>query len=175
MQALACPAMIVLSGNVIPGLTREAQHRSCIETLKRAAALIEAKQIDGQPVRLLLECIDPEENPRCFLTSAAEAIEIVRAVNHPQVQFLYDIFHEQIAEGNLIEKLDKHVDVIGLIHVADVPGRHEPGTGEINYTNIYRKLAELNYRRMVAMEFKPTGDPVATLRAARTLGGWPTI
>ena len=169
METLSCPAMIVLSGNVIPGLAREAQQQSCIETLKRAAALVEGKQIDGQPVRLLLECIDPEENPKYYLTSAAEAIEIVRVVNHPQVQFLYDIFHEQIAEGNLIEKLDKHIDVIGLIHVADVPGRHEPGTGEINYGNIFRKLAQLNYNRMVAMEFKPTGDPVATLRAAKVL------
>jgi hydroxypyruvate isomerase len=169
MQTLGCPAMIVLSGDVIPGLTRQAQHQSCIETLKRAAQLIESKQIDGQPVRLLLECIDPEENPKYFLTSAAEAIEIVRAVNHPQVQFLYDIFHEQIAEGNLIEKLDQHIDIVGLIHIADVPGRHEPGTGEINYANIYRKLAELNYRRMVAMEFHPVADPVATLRAAKTL------
>jgi len=169
MQTLSCPAMIALSGNVIPGLTREAQHQSCIETLKRAAALVEGKQIDGQRVRLLLECIDPEENPKYFLTSAAEAIDIVRAVNHPQVQFLYDIFHEQIAEGNLIEKLDKHIDVIGLIHVADVPGRHQPGTGEINYANVFRKLVELNYRHMVAMEFKPTGDPIAALREAKAL------
>jgi hydroxypyruvate isomerase len=167
METLGCPAIILLSGDVVPGLSRWAQHRSCVETLKRAAALVEGRQINGQPVRLLLECIDPEENSRYFLTSAAEAIEVVRQVNHPQVQFLYDIFHEQIAEGNLIEKLDKHIDVIGLIHVADVPGRHEPGTGEINYVNIYRKLAQLNYRRMVAMEFHPTGDPVATLRAAK--------
>jgi hydroxypyruvate isomerase len=169
MQTLACPAMIVLSGNVVPGLSREQQHQSCIDGLKRAAALIEGKQIDGQPMRLLLECIDPEENPHYFLQSAAEAIDIVRAVNHPQVQFLYDLFHEQIAEGNLIEKLDKHIDVIGLIHVADVPGRHEPGTGEINYINIYRKLAGLNYRHAVAMEFRPTGDPVSTLRAAKQM------
>lgn len=169
METLSCPAMIVLSGNVFPDLTREAQHQISVETLKRAAALVEGRQIDGQPVRLLLECIDPEENPKYFLTSAAEAIEIVRAVNHPQVQFLYDIFHEQIAEGNLIEKLEKHIDVIGLIHIADVPGRHEPGTGEINYTNIYRKLAQLNYRHIVAMEFKPSGDPVAALRAAKAL------
>jgi hydroxypyruvate isomerase len=116
MRKLDCPAMIVLSGNTVPGLTREQQHQSCIDGLKRAAEAIEGKQIDGQPVRLLLECIDPEENPHYFLQSAAEAIEIVRAVNHPQVQFLYDLFHEQIAEGNLIEKLDKHIDVIGLIH-----------------------------------------------------------
>ena len=169
MEKLSCPAMIILSGNIVPGLSHEAQHASCIEGLKRAAALIEGKKIDGQPIRLLLECIDPEENPHYFLQSAAEAIEIVRAVNHPQVQFLYDLFHEQIAEGNLIEKLDKHIDVIGLVHIADVPGRHEPGTGEINYANIYRKLAKLKYRHAVAMEFKPTGDPVESLRKAREM------
>jgi hydroxypyruvate isomerase len=75
--------------------------------------------------------------------------------------------------GNLIEKLDKHIDVIGLIHIADVPGRHEPGTGEINYANIYRKLAQLNYRHTVAMEFMPTGEPVPTLRAAMRLAWEP--
>jgi hydroxypyruvate isomerase len=169
MDAIDCPAMIVLSGNVIPSLTREAQHAACINSLKRAAMFVEGREIAGQPVRLLLECIDPEENPKYFLQSAAEAIEIVRAVNHPQVQFLYDIYHEQIAEGNLIEKLEKNIDLIGLIHVADVPGRHEPGTGEINYTNIFRKLVQLNYKRTVAMEFKPTGDGVAALRAAKAL------
>ena len=169
METLSCPAMIVLSGNTVPSLSREAQHQSCIESLKRAAALVEGRQIGGQPVRLLLECIDPEENPHYFLPSATEAIEIVRAVNHPQVQFLYDLFHEQIAEGNLIEKLEKHIDLIGLIHVADVPGRHQPGTGEINYANIFRKLRELNYRQTVAMEFLPIGDEVAALRQARRL------
>ncbi len=167
MQTLECPAMIVLSGNVIPEISRKDQHQSCIDGLKKAVALVEGKQIGGEPVRLLLECIDPEENPRYFLQSAAEAIEIVRAVNHPQVQFLYDMFHEQIAEGNLIEKLEKNIDVIGLIHVADVPGRHEPGTGEINYTNVYRKLVELKYQHIAAMEFKPVGDAVAALRAAK--------
>ena len=169
METLGCPAMIVLSGNVVPGISREAQHQSCVDGLKAAVALVEGKQIEGQPVRLLLECIDPEENPRYYLQSATEAIEIVRAVNHPQVQFLYDFFHEQIAEGNLIEKLDKNIDVIGLIHVADVPGRHEPGTGEINYGSIYRKLAERKYRHIVAMEFHPTGEPVAALRTAKQM------
>ncbi|MGB6781720.1 MAG: TIM barrel protein [Terracidiphilus sp.] len=175
METLACPAVIALSGNVVPGLSRQAQHQSCIEGLKRAAALVEGRSIAGAPVRLLLECIDPEENPKYFLTSAAEAIEIVRAVNHPQVQFLYDIFHEQIAEGNLIEKLEKHIDVIGLIHIADVPGRHDPGSGEINYTNIYRKLFQLNYRRGIAMEFLPLGDPVQALIQARQAleSAWP--
>lgn len=167
MEKLDCPAVIALSGNLLPGLSRPQQHQAAVETLKRAAELVEGRQIDGQPVRILLECIDPEENPKYFLATAAEGIEIVRAVNHPQVQFLYDIYHEQIAEGNLIEKLDKHIDVIGLVHVADVPGRHQPGTGEINYANVYRKLAEKNYRKVVAMEFRPAGDPVAVLRAAK--------
>jgi hydroxypyruvate isomerase len=169
METLDCPAMIVLSGNVVPGMPREEQHRCAVETLKQAAKLVEGKQIDGQPVRLLLECIHVEENPKYFLTSANEAIEVVRAVNHPQVQFLYDIFHEQMGFGNLIEKLTKHIDVVGLIHIADVPGRLEPGTGEINYANIYKKLVELHYRHVVAMEFYPTGDPVTTLRAAKAL------
>ncbi|MGO9433686.1 MAG: TIM barrel protein [Terracidiphilus sp.] len=169
METLSCPAMIVLSGNVIPEVSRDDQHNAAIETLKRAASLVEGRQIDGQPVRLLLECIHLEENPKYFLTSANEAIEIVRAVNHPQVQFLYDIYHEQMSYGDLIDKLDKHIDVIGLIHIADVPGRHDPGTGEINYANVYRKLAQLNYRHAVAMEFRPAGEPVAALRAAKQM------
>ena len=167
METLSCPAMIVLAGNIVPSLTREAQHEACIDTLKRGAELIDGKQIAGQPVRLLLECIHVEESPKCFLTSAAEGIDIVRAVNHPHVQFLYDIFHEQMGFGNLIDKLDKHIDLIGLIHIADVPGRHQPGTGEIDYGNIYKKLAELNYRHNAAMEFLPQGDAVTTLRAAK--------
>lgn len=167
METLGCPAMIVLSGDVVPGLSREAQHESLVETLKRAAATIEGKQIEGQPVKILLECIDPEENSKIYLSSAAEAMEIVRKVNHPQVRFLYDLFHEQIAEGNLIEKLEKNIDLVDLIHIADVPGRHEPGTGEINYTNIYRTLGKLKYKGMVAMEFYPTGDPVTMLRKAK--------
>lgn len=169
METLECPAMIVLSGNTVEGLTRQQQHDACIETLRQAARLVEGRTIAGEPVRLLLECIDPEENPHCFLQTAAEGIAIVRAVNHPQVQFLYDFFHEQIAAGNLIEKLQKNIDVIGLVHIADVPGRHHPGTGEINYASIYRKLAELHYRHAVAMEFLPLADAVSELRTARLM------
>jgi hydroxypyruvate isomerase len=167
MQRLNCPALIVMSGNVVPGMPRAVQHESCIEGLKRAAALVEGKQINGQPVRLLLENIDPEENPKYYMTSVAEGFEIVRAVDHPQVRLLYDFFHEQISEGNLIEKLEKNIDYTGLVHIADVPGRHIPGTGEINYDNIYRKLAELKYDRTVAMEFLPLHDGVAELRRAK--------
>jgi hydroxypyruvate isomerase len=167
MERLEIPAVIVMSGNVVPGIPRATQHQSCIAGLKAAAKIVEGKQIDGQPVRLLLENIDPEENPQYYLTSVAEGFEIIRAVDHPQVQFLYDFFHEQISEGNLLEKLEKNIQYTGLVHIADVPGRHAPGTGEINYENIYRKLVQLKYNRMVAMEFIPLGDGVTELRTAR--------
>jgi hydroxypyruvate isomerase len=169
MERIECPDMILLAGNRVPGMGRETQHRCCVETLKAAAALVEAKSIRGEPVRLLLETIDPEENPQYFLTEIAEALAIVEAVDHPQVRLLYDLYHEQIAAGNLIEKLERSLPHLGLVHIADVPGRHEPGTGEINYQNIFRKLAELNYSGVLAMEFHPSGDPVAQLRAAREM------
>ncbi|HEX5482750.1 MAG TPA: TIM barrel protein [Terriglobia bacterium] len=162
LDKIECPSLIVMSGNRVPGMSREAQHQSCIEGLKQAAGLVE-----GKNVRLLLENIDPEENPHYFLTSVAEGFEIMRAVNHPQVRFLYDFYHEQIAEGNLIEKLEKNIDYVGLVHIADVPGRHEPGTGEINYTNIFKKLGQLHYKHYAAMEYYPTYDEVKSLRTER--------
>ncbi|HET7214343.1 MAG TPA: TIM barrel protein [Terriglobia bacterium] len=159
---LECPRLIVMSGNVVPGLTHADQHASCIEGLKRAA-----EKVEGKNVEILVENIDPEENPKYFLTSVAEGFDIIRAVNHPQVRFLYDFYHEQIAEGNLIEKMEKNIDLVGLFHIADVPHRHQPGTGEINYTNIYKKMGELKYDRYIAMEFMPAGEPIHILRAAR--------
>jgi hydroxypyruvate isomerase len=162
MEKLAIPSIIVMSGNRIDGMAPEAQHQSCVEGLKRAAEIVERKG-----VTVWLENIDLEENPRYFLWSMPELFKIVGEVGHPQVKALYDFFHAQISGGNLIEQLVKNVDKVACVHIADVPGRHEPGTGEINYANIYRKLAELNYSGYVAMEFLPTHDPVATLAAAR--------
>jgi hydroxypyruvate isomerase len=162
LAELGCSRLILLTGNRVPGLTHEQMRRNCVEALKLAADVTAAQNIE-----LSLETIDPEENPNYFLTSVAEGFRVIREVNHPRVKFLYDFFHEQISEGNLIAKLERNIDLVGLVHVADVPGRHEPGTGEINYANIYRKLGQLKYGRYVAMEFLPNGDVVAALRAAR--------
>jgi hydroxypyruvate isomerase len=131
--------------------------------LKRAVDLVAKNNLE-----IVIEPIDPLENPTIYLTTVSDGFEIVRAVNSKQVKVLYDFYHEQRGFGNLIEKLSNHIDWIGLVHIADVPGRHEPGTGEINYGNIYRKLAELKYSGYIAMEFYPTGDPVASLVKART-------
>ena len=162
MEKIECTTLNVMSGNVVPGLSPEAQHASCVEGMKRAAQLVE-----GKGVTLLIENIDLEENPHYYMWSVPEAFKIVEEVNHPQVKVLYDLYHAQISGGNLIANLQRHADKVGLIHIADVPGRHEPGTGEINYLNIYKKLAELNYNRYVAMEFFPTGDPTKILARAR--------
>jgi hydroxypyruvate isomerase len=161
-KELESPQINLKSGNRIDSLSRSAQHAASIENLKRAADLAAANQ-----VQIVVEPIDPLENPNMYLTSVSEAFEIIRAVDSPQVRVLYDFYHEQRAYGNLIEKLEQNIDLVGLVHIADVPGRHEPGTGEIDYANIYRKLGQLKYNKFVTMEFYPTQDPVATLRKAR--------
>ena len=164
LEELECNKLIVLSGNKVPGQTPQQMHENCIEGLKRAADITAAKNVG-----LLLENIDPEENPKYFLTSVSEGFEIVRSIGASNVQFLYDFFHDQIAEGNLLAKLEKNLDLIGVVHIADVPGRHDPGTGEINYPNIFRKLGQLGFNGYVAMEFIPEGETVAALRAAREM------
>jgi hydroxypyruvate isomerase len=161
-KELESPQINLKSGNRIDGVPQSAQHAASIENLKRAADLAAANH-----VQIVVEPIDPLENPNMYLTSVSEAFEIIRAVGSPQVRVLYDFYHEQRAYGNLIEKLEQNIDLVGLVHIADVPGRHEPGTGEIDYLNIYRKLGQLKYDKFITMEFYPTGDPVATLRKAR--------
>ena len=164
MRELECVRLIMQTGDAVPGISRSEMRANCIETLKRGGEIAAENNIE-----LLIENIDPEENPKYFLTLSTEGFEILRSVGNPHVKFLYDFFHEQIAAGNLIAKLEKNIELVGLVHVADVPGRHDPGTGEIYYPNIFRKLGELGYSRYVAMEFKPVGESVAALRTAREM------
>lgn len=170
-QQLGCRQIILLSGKRLENSSasnREAsnqnlgQHTASIETLKRAAQVLTAAGLVG-----VIEPIDHLENPFIYLDGVTEGFAIVRAVNSPAIRVLYDLYHEQRSQGNLIEKLQANIALVGLIHVADVPGRHEPGTGEVNYANVYRKLAQLKYKGTIAMEFYPTGDVVATLQSAR--------
>ena len=161
-QRLQCKQIILLSGKRIEGAPAGSQHAASIEALKRAADVLSSANLVA-----VIEPIDRIENPTIYLDGVTEAFEIAKAVGSPNVKVLYDVYHEQREFGNLIEKFDAHIDQVGLIHIADVPGRHEPGTGEINYLNIYRKLAQLGYKGTIAMEFYPTGDIVETLRRAR--------
>jgi len=161
-KRLACPQIILLSGKRVTDSSPHAQTQTSVENLKRAADLAANDHIE-----IVIEPIDALENPTIFLQTVTDAFEIVRRVGEPNVKVLYDFYHEQRGFGNLTEKLVNHIDQVGLVHIADVPGRHEPGTGEINYANIYRKLAELRYDRFIAMEFYPTGNPVDSLKNAR--------
>ncbi len=161
-RQLECPKVILLSGNRVEGLTPEAQRQTSIENLKWASGRAAQEQID-----IVIEPIDLLENPNIFLASVTNAFAIARAVNSPSLKVLYDVYHEQRSFGNLIEKFENNADMVGLVHIADVPGRHEPGTGEIDYRMIYRKLASLGYHHWIAMEYYPTRDPVASLKNAR--------
>ena len=161
-KELQCVTIILLSGPRVDGLGPGVQRQTSIDTLKWAAEKAANEQID-----IVIEPIDLLEKPTIYLASVTDGFEIVRAVDSPHVKVLYDFYHEQRSYGNLIEKLQQNIDWVGLVHVADVPGRHEPGTGEIDYGSIYRKLAELHYSHWIAMEYYPTGDPAASLKQSR--------
>jgi len=161
-KRLGCKQIILLSGKKLESAAPGSQRAAAIESLKRAADLL-----SDAGVVAVIEPIDRLENPTIYLNGVTEAFDIAHAVGSLNVRVLYDVYHEQREFGNLIEKFAAHIDQVGLIHIADVPGRHEPGTGEINYPNIYRKLADLNYTGTIAMEFYPVGDTVETLRRAR--------
>jgi hydroxypyruvate isomerase len=161
-KQVKCSRLILMSGKVLPAVGDEAQRAASVATLKRVAEVLEAEGMNA-----LLEPIDRLENPTYWMDGVEEAATITRAVGSPRIRVLYDFYHEQRTRGNVIEKLEKAIDQVALVHVADVPKRSDPGTGEMNYGNIYRKLKALNYKGMVAMEFYPEGDPVEALRKAR--------
>ena len=145
--------------------------RTCRRRPRRTAftdTLKAAGELAGKnDMHIVIEPIDPYERPDCYLTSVVQAFEIVRAVDSKNVTVLYDFYHEQQWGGNLIKKLEENFQLVSLVHIADVPGRHEPGSGEIDYHSIYRKLAELHYNKFIAMEFYPTGDALQLLKTAR--------
>lgn len=169
--------IVVLSGFKVPGASRESQHASIVEGLKRAHAIVAP-----HGVTMIVEVINtlaPVEplNPKgdnhanYYLDKTAEAFEIVRKVGSPFVKVLYDAYHTQIMEGNLIQTIRNNIAAIAHFHVGDVPGRHEPGTGEISYRNVFRAIREAGFRDFVAMEYVPSKDAMQTLRETRILAG----
>ena len=161
-NSFEAPQINIKSGKKLDGVDPKVQFAAAVENLQRASDVA-----DKHGINIVIEPIDLLENPTIFLTSVTEGFEIVRAVNRPNVSVLYDFYHEQRGGGNLIEKLEKNIEWVGLVHIADVPERNDPGSGEIAYTNIYRALGRLNYNRFVGMEYTPNSDPVASLKKAR--------
>jgi hydroxypyruvate isomerase len=135
-----------------PELSEEEKYQSVLDGLKALAPLAEKA---GVP--LVLEPLNIHvDHPGYFLNRSAVGFKLVRAVGSPYIRLLFDIYHMQVMEGNIIESLTRNLDVIGHVHVADVPGRHEPGTGELHYGNIFRALRQAGYDRYVGFEFEPT-------------------
>jgi hydroxypyruvate isomerase len=161
---MSCENLIVYSGPAMRNVPRIRQRESIIEGLREAAPI--AADAD---VRLVLEPLNRIDHPENFLYSSDEGFEIIRAVDSPHVRLLFNIYHQQISEGNLSMRLCENINLIGHVHVADVPGRHEPGTGEINYEHIFGLLREQGYRGYVGLEYIPLVDSGAGLRAVRAM------
>jgi hydroxypyruvate isomerase len=162
---LGAGVLIVLAGAERSSIPRPQQHNHIVDALRRAAPIAEAAG-----VTLCLEPLNTRvDHAGYYLTAAAEGFAIVRAVGSPRVKLLYDIYHQQITEGFLIETIVANVGAIGHIHVADVPGRHEPGTGEINYVNVLRALDRAGYGGYIGLEFRPRAGTDAALAAVQAI------
>jgi hydroxypyruvate isomerase len=166
--------LVTLSGNKVPGMPRERQHASIVEGLKRAQDVVAPHGVTliVEIVNTLapVEPLHPQENHlEYYLDHAGEAFEIIDQVASPNVKILFDMYHVQIMDGNLIETIRRNIKRIGHFHVGDVPGRHEPGTGEINYPNVFKAIRELGFRDFVAMEYVPSKDAMTTLAEVRRI------
>lgn len=146
-----------------PSLTPAEKRRACVEGLRRCAELVE-----GTRLELTLEAINTVFVPGYFLSDFGAALEIVREVDHPQVRIFFDCFHQQLVAGRLIDNLRDGLPWVTSVHIADVPGRRQPGSGEINFHSIRRVLEEAGYDRQVTFEIDPLdGDGDAAVAACK--------
>ncbi|GCE45316.1 hydroxypyruvate isomerase [Thermosporothrix hazakensis] len=149
-RALGCPRLNALVGNRLAGVGEEEQRTLVYENLVWAA-----DRAARAGVEIVVESLNSFENPRYPLTTTADVLDLLDRVNRPNVRYQYDIYHMQRMEGNILATLRKHLARIGHIQVADSPGRHEPGTGELHYRHILEELERLDYRLFVGLEYNP--------------------
>jgi len=167
--------IVVLTGYRVPVLSRAQQEASIVEGLKRAAGFAARAGVTliVEPINTLapVEPLNPggDNHADYFLDTTAQAVTILRKVDSPFVRILYDLYHAQIMEGNLTETIRAHNSMFGHIHVADVPGRHEPGTGEIRFEHVFQTIAASGYQGYIGMEYVPKGEPMNSLRETKRL------
>ncbi len=148
-KAIGSKRVLALSGAALDGVSKEQQ----LDALAKAGQLV-APMLEDAEIVLVWETLNVLVNhPGYFLVYSADGADLVRRTDRPNVKFLFDIYHQQISEGNLIANIKKYHQEIGHFHFADNPGRHEPGTGEINYQNVFKAIYETGYRDIVACEF----------------------
>jgi hydroxypyruvate isomerase len=160
-EALGCTRLNCLAG--IPAGERDKALETLVDNLKFAAAVAQRAGI-----RLLLEPLNTRDTPGFLIATTAQAMQVIDAVGSKNLFLQYDVYHAQVMEGDLANTLARHFDRIGHIQIADNPGRHEPGTGEINFPFLFRRLEELGYAGWIGCEYKPSGmteDSLGWLRA----------
>ncbi|MDX1617711.1 MAG: TIM barrel protein [Balneolaceae bacterium] len=140
--------MTVVPGRLDPRLEMEYQTAHVVEALRRASSLLEPHNLT-----IVIEPLNRlRDHPGQFLSKISQAYQICRAVNSPSCRILFDIYHQQITEGNLIPNIDHAWDQIGYFQVGDHPGRNEPTTGEINYRNVFAHIHRKGWDGIVGME-----------------------
>ncbi len=139
--------MTVVPGHVDLRKDMGYQTANVVETLKQASAILEPHGLV-----MVLEPLNPRDHPGLFLTKAAQAYAVCQAVDSPSCKILFDIYHQQITEGNLIPNIDNSWDEIAYFQVGDNPGRKEPTSGEINYLNVFKHIHSKGFDGVVGME-----------------------
>ncbi len=139
--------MTVVPGHVDLKLNMGYQTANVVESLKQASSLLETHNI-----AMVLEPLNFRNHPGLFLTESPQAYEICKAVDSPSCKILFDIYHQQIQEGNLIPNLEACWDEIAYIQIGDNPGRNEPTTGEINYNNVFKFIHSKDFSGILGME-----------------------
>ena len=161
-QKLDIPQVILMGGNEVPGKTYQEQWDSLLEGSKRAADLASAAK-----VKLIFEPLNSKVNHKgYFLTTCVEGLKLVKAVDNPNFRLLFDIYHEQVQVGNVIRTAVEAMPYVAVYHIADNPGRNDPGTGEMNYSNIYAAIKKTGYSGFVTMEYLPLADQKQSLTKA---------
>ena len=160
LREVGATRAIVLAGDLAAGATPADHRRRIVENLRLLAPAAEKAGIT-----LLLEALNSlVDHKGYFLDTATAGFEIVREVGHPSVRLLYDIYHMQIMQGNVIETVQRNIGLIGHFHAAGVPGRHEVFGGELDYRHILDAIAAAGYRGCFGLEYWPTGDHEESLR-----------
>ena len=146
-KRLNCKNIICCAGNVVPELSAAQHHENIVEGLKRCASVAEQ-----YGMTLLLEPLNAFNHEGNYLCSSDEAVEIIDEVGSKNIKLLFDIYHQQISEGNIISRLEKHLPKIGHIHCAVVPGRKGLEGGELDYGNIFKAIDKMGYNGFVGLE-----------------------
>jgi len=153
------PVMKIMlpSGVVLLEMTRQEQRDCMVENLLYAAPLAA-----DAGVLLTIEALNPEDNPGYFLTTSQEGIELVKLIDHPNVRFQFDTYHISLVEGDLVTRLIENSQWIGHIQFADYPGRHEPGSGEIDFDGLRTAIDTSGYKGYIGLEYIPQAAGIET-------------